>query len=151
MRGVVAGESPSTWPAAALQAQAVAARTYAITTDAGTSTDGFTQYADTRSQVYEGVAAETPATDAAVAATRGEVVTYAGQPVATYFFSTSGGRTENVENSFLGSRPEPWLKSVDDPYDGASPKHRWGPLRFTRPGGRRSSRAWSRAPSARST
>jgi SpoIID/LytB domain protein len=132
VRGVVAGESPSSWPAAALQAQAVAARTYAITTDAGTGADGFTQYADTRSQVYEGVAGETAATDAAVAATRGEVVTYGGRPVATYFFSTSGGQTENVENSFLGSRPEPWLKSVDDPYDSASPKHRWGPLRFSR-------------------
>jgi stage II sporulation protein D len=132
VRGVVAGESPSTWPAAALQAQAVAARTYAITTDAGTATDGFTQYADTRSQVYKGVAAETPATDTAVAATRGEVVTYAGKPVATYFFSTSGGQTENIENSFLGSRPQPWLKSVDDPYDDASPKHSWGPMRFTR-------------------
>src|SRR3954451_8766872 len=45
--GVVAAESPSSWPAAALQAQAVAARTYAITTDAG-GEDGFTQYADTR-------------------------------------------------------------------------------------------------------
>ena len=132
VRGVVAGESPSTWPAAALEAQAVAARTYAITTDAGSTTDGFTQYADTRSQVYEGVAAETPATDAAVAATHGEVVTYGGRPVATYFFSTSGGRTENVENSFLGAQPEPWLRSVDDPYDSTSPKHRWGPLRFTR-------------------
>jgi SpoIID/LytB domain protein len=132
VRGVVAAESPSTWPAAALQAQAVAARTYAITTDAGTSADGFTQYADTRSQVYQGVAGETAATDAAVTATRGEVVTYGGRPVATYFFSTSGGRTENVENSFLGARPAPWLKSVDDPYDDASPKHRWGPLRFTR-------------------
>jgi stage II sporulation protein D len=132
VRGVVAAESPSTWPAAALQAQAVAARTYAITTDAGTSADGFTQYADTRSQVYQGVAGETPATDTAVTATRGEVVTYAGKPVATYFFSTSGGKTENVENSFLGARPQPWLTSVDDPYDDASPKHSWGPLRFTR-------------------
>ena len=113
--------------------------------------DGFTQYADTRSQVYEGVAGETAATDAAVAATRGEVVTYGGRPVATYFFSTSGGQTENVENSFLGAGREPWLKSVDDPYDSASPKHRWGPLRFSRARPTGSSRAWSRAPSARST
>ena len=77
------------WPAEALKAQAVAARTYAITTASGG--DGFDQYADTRSQVYRGVAAETPTTDAAVAATRGQVVTYDGEPVVTYFFSTSGG------------------------------------------------------------
>jgi stage II sporulation protein D len=127
--GVVARESPSSWPIEALKAQAVAARTYAVTTSkAG---DGFDQYADTRSQVYGGVAAETPSTNAAVTGTRGQVVTYAGQPVVTYFFSTSGGRTENVENSFLGSQPEPWLKSVADPYDSVSPKHRWRPVRMT--------------------
>ncbi len=122
IRGVVARESPASWPAEALRAQAVAARTYALTTSKGASS--WDHYPDTRSQVYGGVAAETPTTDAAVRATRGEVVTYDGEPVVTYFFSTSGGRTENVENAF-GGDPEPWLKSVKDPYDDASPKHRW--------------------------
>jgi stage II sporulation protein D len=129
VRGVVSAESPSAWPTEALKAQAVAARTYAMTTDAGGTT--FDQYADTRSQVYRGVAAETPSTDAAVAATTGQVVTYGGQPVTTYFFSTSGGETEDIENSFVGSQPKPWLKAVDDPFDSVSPKHRWGPFRFT--------------------
>ena len=64
-------------------------------------------------------------------ATAGQVVTYGGQPVTTYFFSTSGGETEDVENSFVGSQPKPWLKAVDDPFDSVSPKHRWGPYRFT--------------------
>jgi stage II sporulation protein D len=59
------------------------------------------------------------------------VVTYEGKPVVTYFFSTSGGRTENVENSFVGSPAEPWLRSVDDPYDDVSPRHRWGPYRWS--------------------
>jgi len=122
--GVVAAESPSSWPAAALQAQAVAARTYAITTDSGGEL-GFTQYADTRSQMYRGVSAETPATNTAINATRGQVVTYGGRPVVTYFFSTSGGRTENVEESVLGTTPRPWLRSVEDPYDDVSPWHRW--------------------------
>jgi stage II sporulation protein D len=49
----------------------------------------------------------------------------------TYFFSTSGGRTEDVENTPLGNEPRPWLKSVDDPYDGTSPRHRWGPIRMS--------------------
>jgi len=129
VRGVVSGESPSAWPVEALKAQAVAARTYAITTRAGGGT--FDQYADTRSQVYRGVAAETPNTDAAVSATAGQVVTLAGQPVTTYFFSTSGGETEDVENVFMGSDPKPWLKAVEDPFDSVSPKHRWGPYRFT--------------------
>ena len=64
-------------------------------------------------------------------ATTGQVVTFGGQPVTMYFFSTSGGETEDVENSFVGSQPKPWLKAVDDPFDSVSPKHRWGPYRFT--------------------
>jgi len=129
VRGVVSGESPASWPAEALRAQAVTARTYAVTTS---KPDGpFDQYADTRSQVYKGALAEYPSTDAAVAATRGQVVTYQGQPITTYFFSTSGGETENIENSFIGAQPEPWLKGVDDPYDTASPEHRWGPFNLT--------------------
>jgi stage II sporulation protein D len=127
--GVVPRESPSSWPADALKAQAVAARTYAVTTSKAGA--GFDQYADTRSQVYGGVAAETEPTNAAVAATSGQVVTYDGQPVVTYYFSTSGGRTENVENTNLGTEPKPWLKSVKDPYDGVSPRHRWGPIRMS--------------------
>ena len=123
IRGVVAGEMPSTWPQEALRAQAVAARTYALATSK--DGDGFDQYADTRSQVYNGIAGETAATDAAVAATAGEVVVFEGKPIVTYYFSTSGGRTEDVENVFLGADPAPYLTSVDDPYDGGSPRHRW--------------------------
>ena len=122
LQGVVPAESPASWPAEALKAQAIAARTYAITT---AKSDDFDHYADTRSQVYKGVGIETAATNAAVADTRGQVVTYNGQPVVTYFFSTSGGKTEDVENTTLGNAPEPWLKSVDDEYDGVSPRHRW--------------------------
>ena len=58
-------------------------------------------------------------------------MTYRGEPVATYFFSTSGGRTEDVEKSGLGTEPLPWLRSVDDKYDNVSPKHRWGPIRMS--------------------
>jgi len=131
VRGVVSAESPSAWPAETLKAQAVAARTYAITSRAGSISDGFDQFADTRSQMYKGVAAEMASTNAAVSATAGQVVTYAGQPVTTYFFSTSGGHTESVENSFVGSAPKPWLKGVDDPYDDLSPRHRWKPATLT--------------------
>jgi SpoIID/LytB domain protein len=122
VRGVVAAEMPASWPASALEAQAVASRTYALTAHAGGSR--FDVYADTRSQVYRGVAAQTPQTDAAVAATAGQVVTYAGRLAITYFFADSGGRTENVENGFPGSAPAPWLRGVVDPYD-RGPLHAW--------------------------
>ena len=77
VRGVVAAEMPASWPLAALEAQAVASRTYAITADAGGSK--FDVYSDTRSQMYLGKAAETAATNGAIAATAGQVVTYGGQ------------------------------------------------------------------------
>ena len=125
VRGVISKEVPSSWAPEALKAQAVAARTYAITTDVGGG--DYNLYPDTRSQMYGGVGAETPSTDAAVGATRGQVVTYNGVPVVTYFFNSSGGHTENIENVWPGSMPEPWLRGVPDPYDGAAgdPYHRW--------------------------
>jgi stage II sporulation protein D len=123
VRGVVAGEMPSSWPLEALKAQAVAARTYALATR---KTDGpFDQYPDVRSQVYRGVTGESIRSDAAVRATAGRVLTYAGEPAVTYYFSTSGGHTENVEYSFVGSLSKPWLVGVPDPYDSQSPYHRW--------------------------
>jgi stage II sporulation protein D len=122
LQGVVPAESPASWPAEALKAQAIAARTYAITT---AKSAAFDHYADTRSQVYKGVGIEQPSTNAAVAETRGQIVTYQGQPVVTYFFSTSGGRTESVENTSLGREPRPWLQSVEDEFDNVSPRHRW--------------------------
>ena len=125
VRGVVGAEMPTAWPAQALEAQAVAARTYAIT-DGQIQAD-FDVYDDTRSQMYEGVKAETAATNAAVAATRGQIVDYDGRPVTTYFFASSGGETESVQNVFAGISPESWLVSEADPYDDSyhNPYYRW--------------------------
>jgi stage II sporulation protein D len=123
VRGVVAGEMPSSWPLEALKAQAVTARTYALATRKTTGL--FDQYPDTRSQVYRGVTGESVRSDAAVRGTAGRVLTYGGEPAVTYYFSTSGGHTENVEFSFVGSLSKPWLVGVPDPYDTQSPYHRW--------------------------
>jgi SpoIID/LytB domain protein len=122
VRGVVSAEMPANWPAAALEAQAIASRTYALTAHAGGSR--FDVYSDTRSQVYRGKAAETKQTNAAVAATAGQIVTYQGRPAITYFFASSGGMTEDIQNAFPGSAPEPWLRGVPDPYD-AGPQSSW--------------------------
>jgi stage II sporulation protein D len=115
VRGVVSAEMPASWPLAALEAQAIASRTYALTDDQGGTR--FDVYADTRSQMYLGAAAETAATNAAVAATAGQVVLYDGTPAITYYFASSGGMTEDNEDSFLGSTPEPWLRAVPDAYE----------------------------------
>jgi stage II sporulation protein D len=59
-----------------------------------------------------------------VAATAGQIVTYEGQPAITYFFASSGGMTEDVENGFPGAQPEPWLRGVPDEYD-TGPTFAW--------------------------
>jgi stage II sporulation protein D len=126
LQGVVPSEMPHTWAAEALKAQAVAARSYAL---ANLKTGAFDLFPDTRSQVYRGVAGEAPETNAAVQATAGQVVLYAGRPAKTYFFSTSGGRTMSAADAW--GTPIPYLVSVPDPYDTLSPYHDWGPFSFT--------------------
>ena len=73
VKGVIPLESPASWPIEALKAQAVAARTYALTTSKGGA--GFEQYPDTRSQVYGGASAEQPSTNLAADQTAGQLVT----------------------------------------------------------------------------
>jgi len=126
LRGVVPSEMPRRWPAEALAAQAIVARTYALAHLHG---GDFDLYSDTRSQVYGGIAAEAPSTDQAVSDTAGQVVLYDDQIADTFFSSSSGGRTANVQDVWAGP-PVPYLVSVPDPYDTLSPYHDWGPLRF---------------------
>jgi stage II sporulation protein D len=122
LRGVVPSEMPSSWPAEALQAQAVIARSYALRAlRPGSPYDVF---ADVRSQVYGGLAREVPNTTAAVTATRAQVVTSAGAVAQTFFSSTSGGRTAANEEVW-GGLPISYLRSVDDPHDDLSPYHNW--------------------------
>lgn len=122
VKGVVANEVPSSWHRQTLRAQAVAARSYGIATS---RSGDFDHYADTRSQVYGGRRSETKRTNRAVDGTRHQVVRHRGRVAVTYFFSTSGGRTESVEYGFSGGRPSPYLKSVSDPFDDISDHHRW--------------------------
>jgi stage II sporulation protein D len=132
LRGVVPSESPSHWPLAALEAQAVAARSYAVAELQPSS--WYDLLPTTADQVYGGVAAERPRSDHAVYATRGQVLTWDGQVARTYYSSSSGGRTEAVQDAWPGSAPIPYLRSVADPYDTYSPHHDWGPYSFSATG-----------------
>ncbi|HEX3805781.1 MAG TPA: SpoIID/LytB domain-containing protein [Gaiellaceae bacterium] len=126
VKGVVPSEMPSSWSPEALKAQAVASRSYALANVAkGRAYDLF---GDERSQVYGGVAAEVPSTDAAVDATKGQVVMYAGKVADTLFFSSSGGRTASALESTGVNVP--YLVPVADPYDSIAPYHDWGPVLF---------------------
>ena len=119
LRGVVSAEMPASWDPAALQAQAVAARTYALFEKAENAHRSY-QICDTWScQVYRGTSAEYPSTDAAVRATRGQYLAYAGQPAFTQFGSSSGGWTTDGGQAYLPAQA--------DPYDGwaGNPVHDW--------------------------
>jgi SpoIID/LytB domain protein len=129
LRGVVPSESPSHWPTAALEAQAVAARSYAVSELRPSS--WYDLVPTTADQVYGGAAAERPRSDHAVYATLGQVLTWDGRVARTYYSSSSGGRTEAVQDAWPGSAPIPYLRSVPDPYDTYSPHHDWGPYNFT--------------------
>ena len=131
LRGVVPSESPSRWPLAALEAQAVAARSYAVSELRPSS--WYDLLPTTSDQVYGGVRAETPRSDHAVYATLGQVLMWGGQVARTYYSSSSGGRTEAVQDAWPGSSPIPYLRSVPDPFDTYSPHHDWGPFGFSGP------------------
>src|SRR4051812_12461368 len=126
VKGVVPSEMPANWSTEAVKAQAVAARSYALANVA--KARSFDLYGDGRSQVYGGVAAETPATNADVDATKGQIVMYAGKVADTLFSSTSGGRTASAFEST--GIAVPYLVAVADPYDTLSPYHDWGPVIF---------------------
>jgi len=131
--GVVPREMPASWPLTALEAQAVAARSYAVATR--NSGGLFDVYCTAYSQVYNGVGVgqvgEVASSNRAVDLTKGVVATYAGKVITAYFFSTSGGYTENIENVWPAAAPQPYLKGVPDPYDDASPYHIWTPFTLT--------------------
>lgn len=132
LKGVVPLEMPATWSAAAVRAQAVAARTYAAYERRHPRTRAY-QLCDTSScQVYGGYDAEHPASNRAVDATARQILTSGGEPAFTQFSSSSGGWTA------AGSMP--YLPAQRDPYDGWSgnPVHSWS-VRVT---DRRIERTW---------
>jgi stage II sporulation protein D (peptidoglycan lytic transglycosylase) len=113
------------------KAQAVAARTYALSYVGRRSDQGFDVYATVEDQLYGGISDEGPLTDQCVQATDQLVATYQGRLIRANYFSTCGGVTANVEDVWPES-PLPWLRSTldadrdgDTAYCAASPQFRW--------------------------
>lgn len=107
LKGVVPAEVFTTWDPKTLQAQAIAARTYAAFERADHLNRSFYVYDSTRSQAYGGYAVENATTNAAIAATAGRVVLYGGQLAFTQFSSSNGGITANSSKPYLvGGRPD---------------------------------------------
>ena len=111
--GVVPAEmNPNTYPEfAALAAQTIAARTYALKNMGRFRSDGFDLTNDTRTQVYGGVEMEKPVTNDIVVQTSGIAIYYDGKPIDAMFMSTCGGRTEDF-GLVYGTNSVPYLQSV---------------------------------------
>lgn len=116
LKRVVPSEMPPFFHPQALAAQAVAARTYAYSRmAAGPENNFWKQFgADVDDSVSEQLYNATsthPATDTAIAASRGQILTYGGQPIQAYFFSTSPGSTAPLEEVWPDRNPQPYLKA----------------------------------------
>jgi stage II sporulation protein D len=123
--GVLKKEISPEWPAEVLKAQAIAARTFALSNMNKFISQGFNVCATTSSQEYGGVFCEHPATNKAINDTRGIVATYEGQPINAVYHSDSGGCTENCEDVWGGYVP--YLRSVTSEYEAivSPPNHQW--------------------------
>ena len=113
LRGVVPSESPSSWPAAALQAQAVAARSYAAFKL--TASRWFDSMDTTQDQCWDGADAHRSTTDAAVKATAGKVRTYQGKPAFTQFSSSNGGYVNEGSQAYLKPKADSYEKYSGNP------------------------------------
>lgn len=136
VKGVVASEMPAEFELEALKAQALTARTYIVKqlllNEQMSAPEGADVTDTVIHQVYkspEELRAAWGAVDfewkmsrisEAVAATKGQIITYNDEPITASFFSTSNGFTENSEDYWKNSFP--YLRSVESPWDKSSPK-----------------------------
>ena len=132
LRGVVPLEIGNRTSAemAAVQAQAVAARTYSY--KHLLDSRAFDMYATVQDQVYGGVDAEKPLSDSAIMTTADVVVLYNGEPITTPYHSTCGGSTAGVSEVWYTQPDQPYLRPVSDRIPGSnnfycdpSPRFAW--------------------------
>lgn len=130
VRGVVPAEAPASWPDAALQAQSLAARTYAVFRAQTRARQAWDVDDSTWDQVYRGSWAEHPNANRAIDATSGMLIMSGPQVAQAYYFASCNGWTENNENVWGGS-PLPYLRGIRDidpsgaPYDRDAPGSTW--------------------------
>jgi stage II sporulation protein D len=121
--GVLPREMPAFWPAEAQKAQAVAARSYAVSQLGTYNSLGFDLLSTQQSQVYGGYNAEHPNGTRAVDETRGQVISCKGKPISAFFHSSSGGYTENSQDVWRETLD--FIKAKADPYDINDKHYNW--------------------------
>ena len=123
--GVVAGEMPSSWPAEALKAQAVAARTYALHRRRTRREGEFDLHAGTRDQVYAHARDLDPRVRRAVEATAGIVMMHRNHLFPAYYHSTCGGFTEDAQKVFGATPGLEFMRGLRCDYCRTSPRYTW--------------------------
>ena len=129
VKGILPYEMNNAWPIEALKAQALCARTYAMSYLNRHNTNGFDLCVEEHCQVYRGRNAANARTDQAVMETAGMYITYDGELTQTYYASTNGGASENSENVWIDALP--YLRGVIDPYEAniahriTNPSYHW--------------------------
>lgn len=130
VKGVIPYEMNGTWPMAALEAQAVCARTFASKTTKHMKTYGFDVCNSTDCQVYYGLGSRadyqpTDASNEAVDHTAGECLYYDGELAEAVYHASDGGATEDAQNVW-GGKVE-YLKGKQDPYEAqlTIPNYHW--------------------------
>jgi len=121
--GTLLGEVQESWGEAALEAQAVAIRSYALHRRARAAGRAWDVEADTRGQVYLGMDGESETAWRAVRATRGQVLAWNGEAILAAFHGTAGGRTASAAE--VWGRPVPYLESVAVEGEDVSPDTYW--------------------------
>ena len=127
LEGVVPSEMPANYPQAALRAQAIAARSYAVAQLTLAAERGRAAILDdsVASMAYRGREWVRPSTNEAVRATRGQILTWAGRPLTAYFHSTCGGTTYSARDAFDDAAPPPLAGGVADPFCRNAKYARW--------------------------
>ena len=109
----------------ALKAQAIASRTYAMYQASQNRERGYDLQATVMDQTYSGLSAENPLANQAIHLTRGEVLTYQGKLICSYYSTNCGGKTEYIEKVW-DKPPEPYLIPVyDDTFCFWSANYNW--------------------------
>lgn len=123
LRGVLKMEINPSWPMEAVKAQAIVARTYALSHRGRDVARGYDFDNTNRSQVYRGVNAEDSRADKAISATRGLVLAWNGKLALTPYHADSGGWTADVRDVWGGQRP--YLVCAQEPFASRSPYSNW--------------------------
>jgi len=123
LKGVINKEISSSWEIDAVMAQAIVARTYALYKKRNRTNSFYDLESSVLDQVYGGAETEDSRVRYAVENTYGLVLTYNGELIKPYYFSTCGGSTEDSKN--VWGDDQPYLKRVRCKYCKNSPVFNW--------------------------